>query len=130
MKAILESPSRMIPVLVVSIVIAVGSAFIILTTDSPSAAAPEASGPAQSGVVKVDIADFKYNPAAVTVKPGSKVMWTNSDAANHTATADDGSFDTGDLGQGDTATETLQKPGTYTYICSFHAFMTGTVEVK
>ncbi len=59
----------------------------------------------------IDIADFKYMPAVVTVSAGTKVTWTNSDDAAHTATADDDSFDTGDLDRGDSKSIVLDEPG-------------------
>ena len=79
---------------------------------------------------KVDIADFAFDPETITVKAGTKVTWTNSDDATHTATADDGSFDTGDLDKGDSKSVTFDKPGTFTYYCRFHPFMKATVEVQ
>jgi plastocyanin len=57
------------------------------------------------------------------------VTWTNQDFAPHTATADDGSFDTGRLDQGETGSVTFDQPGTYTYTCTFHPNMKGTVVV-
>ncbi len=78
----------------------------------------------------IDIADFKYDPATVSVKAGTEVTWTNADEADHTATAGDGSFDTGDLAQGDAKSVTFDKPGTFTYYCRFHPFMKATVEVQ
>ena len=61
---------------------------------------------------EIEIADFKFDPETVTVEAGTEVTWTNSDDAPHTATADDGSFDTGDLDKGDSASVTLDEPGT------------------
>ena len=52
---------------------------------------------------EVEISDFKFAPEAITVEAGDTVTWTSSDDAPHTATADDGSFDTGDLDKGDAA---------------------------
>lgn len=80
---------------------------------------------------KVDIANFDYSPKTVTVKTGGTVTWTNTDGANHTATQSPGGsgFDTGTLSKGDSKTETFKTPGTYQYICLFHAFMHGTVKV-
>jgi plastocyanin len=86
--------------------------------------------PADSGSVAVDISDFKYDPDAVVVDAGTKVTWTNSDSAPHTATADDSSFDTGDLDRGDSAAVTLDEAGTFSYFCRFHPFMKATVEVQ
>jgi plastocyanin len=65
----------------------------------------------------------------VTVSVGGTVEWSNSDAAPHTATAEDNSFDTGSLDKGDTAKVTFDEPGTIKYICTFHPFMNATVEV-
>jgi plastocyanin len=90
-----------------------------------------AGGGAAVSAAKVDISDFAYDPETITVKAGGTVTWTNDDSAEHTATADDHStFDTGTLNQGDSKKVTLDKPGTYTYVCSFHAFMHGTVVVE
>ena len=77
----------------------------------------------------VDITDFLYDPATVTVSKGGTVEWTNNDKAPHTATAEDGSFDTGSLDKGDSAKVTFDEPGTFKYICTFHPFMGATVEV-
>jgi plastocyanin len=79
---------------------------------------------------KVAIADFDYDPRAITVHAGTTVTWTNSDDAAHTATAEDGSFDTGTLEQGDSETVSFDEPGSYAYYCRFHAFMKATVEVE
>lgn len=57
------------------------------------------------------------------------MTWVNNDAAPHTATAAD-AFDTGSLDKGDSKPVTLSKPGSYSYVCEFHAFMKGTVVVK
>lgn len=78
---------------------------------------------------KVEIVDFSFNPDPVTIAVGGKVTWLNQDSAPHTATADDGSFDTGTLDQGKLKSETFKEAGTYDYICSIHPTMHGTVEV-
>ena len=78
---------------------------------------------------KVEIVDFAYDPDPVTVQVGGKVTWLNQDADAHTATAEDGSFDTGTLEEGKLKSETFKQAGTYTYICDFHPDMHGTVEV-
>lgn len=78
---------------------------------------------------KVEIVDFTYQPDPVVVQVGGKVIWQNEDSAPHTATADDGSFDTGTLEEGKTGSATFKEPGTYTYFCEIHPTMHGTVEV-
>jgi LPXTG-motif cell wall-anchored protein len=78
----------------------------------------------------VTIQNFQFQPASVTVTEGDSVTWTNQDAAPHTATADDGSFDTGTLNQGDSGSLTFDNVGSFAYHCSFHPSMTGTVVVQ
>ena len=79
---------------------------------------------------------FGYSPDAITVVIGKNntVFWTNDDSAPHTVTSDTaGMFDSGSTGpltsQGGTYQYTFTTPGTYTYHCSFHAWMQGTVKV-
>jgi plastocyanin len=92
---------------------------------SPSAptatVARSAPPPAQGGgETKIDIVGFKYGAAPATVKVGTKVTWTNLDTAPHTATADDNSFDSGNLQKGDAYSFTPQKAGTFDYYCALH----------
>jgi len=96
------------------------------STASGNAAAP--SGDAVRSA-KVEIEDFAYNPDPVAIEEGGKVIWVNRDSAPHTATAEDGSFDTGTLDEGKLKSESFKQPGTYEYICSIHPDMHGTVEV-
>jgi plastocyanin len=78
----------------------------------------------------VTIKDFEFTPASVTVKLGDTVMWTNDGPSTHTVTADDGSFESGDLSAGKTFSHTFQTAGTFTYHCSIHPFMTAEVIVQ
>jgi plastocyanin len=103
------------------------------TTESGNESASGANAPAPSGNAvrseKVEIEDFAYNPDPVTIEEGGKVIWLNKDSAPHTATAEDGSFDTGTIDEGKLKSETFKEPGTYEYVCSIHPQMHGTVEV-
>ncbi len=104
-------------------------------TGSTESESSESSGsaPAPSGEAaraeKVEIVDFAYDPDPVIVQVGGKVTWLNQDSAPHTATAEDGSFDTGTLEEGKLKSETFKQAGTYAYICEIHPDMHGTVEV-
>jgi len=105
------------------------------TAPPPAGASPEPSGnaAAPSGeavrAAKVEIVDFAYDPDPVTIQVGGKVIWLNQDAAPHTATAEDGSFDTGTLDRGKLKSEVFKDAGTYAYVCAIHPTMHGTVEV-
>jgi len=94
------------------------------TSESESAPSGEA---AKSE--KVQIVEFSYEPDPVVVQAGGKVIWQNEDTAPHTATADDGSFDTGTIEKGKLGSATFKEPGTFTYHCEIHPTMHGTVEV-
>jgi plastocyanin len=105
-------------------------------TAEPTENEGEAEAPPPSGEgeklersVKVEIANFEYNPDPVRVAAGGKVIWLNQDSAPHTATADDGSFDTGTIDEGKLKSETFKTPGTFTYHCEIHPQMHGTIEV-
>jgi plastocyanin len=94
----------------------------------------KSSGPASNVPVagdhaSVKIVNYGFMPPVLTVKVGTRVTFGNEDATAHTATADQGSFDTGTLNHGRRMTITFNRPGTFTYHCAFHAFMTGTIKV-
>ena len=108
-------------------------------SSTPASTTTSASG---GGGSAVSIADFAFSPQTLTVTAGTAVTWTNNDGAPHTVTATDGpstgaqttgAFDSGNLGQGQTFSFTLEKAGTYYYDCTLHAAqasMHGTVVVQ
>ena len=79
----------------------------------------------------VTISNFKFVPATLTVKVGTKVTFTNEDNEPHTATSQSTStIHSPTLSKGQSYTITFTKPGTYDYICTIHPFMKGTVIVR
>lgn len=78
----------------------------------------------------VTIQNFAFSPASITIKAGQSITWTNEDSIGHSATADDNSWDTGVLSQGQSKSITFAKAGTYTYHCSVHPNMKATVIVQ
>lgn len=75
----------------------------------------------------VTIKGMKFDPPALTVAAGDTITFTNEDGAPHTATADDGAFDTGRLSKGQSATVTVSASGEHAYKCLVHPSMKGTV---
>ena len=71
-----------------------------------------------------------YSPDDVSVSSGSTVTWSNNDNAPHTVTANDASFDSGNLAPKQMYSFTFTKAGEYNYHCLYHPWMTGDVEVK
>ena len=79
----------------------------------------------------VVIQNFRFKPANITIKRGTKVRWINKDSTAHTATANNGrSFDSGRLGKGQRYTHTFKSAGKKRYHCEPHPHMRGTVVVK
>ena len=78
----------------------------------------------------VTIADFDFTPATITVNQGDTVTWNNNGPTPHSATANDGSFDTGILKKGQTSSHTFNQAGTFSYFCKPHPFMKATVVVQ
>jgi LPXTG-motif cell wall-anchored protein len=78
----------------------------------------------------VTIEDFAFSPKSITIDVGDTVTWRNNDDVAHSATAEDGSFDTGTFGKGASRSETFDTAGTFQYICTPHPFMKGTVKVN
>ena len=77
------------------------------------------------------IKNFTYEPATLTVAPGATITVINQDSAPHTLTAGDKSFDSGTIAGGQRGTVTAPtKPDSYSYICTIHQYMTGTLIVK
>jgi plastocyanin len=82
-----------------------------------------------SNAAAVQVVDFAFDPAALTVPVGTTVTWTNAGSRPHTVTADDGSFDSGRLDPGEQFSQTFDQPGTFTYHCNFHPDMQGSITV-
>ena len=84
-----------------------------------------------SGEAPVDIVNFEFKPQKVVVKPGTKVMWTNEDTAIHDV-LDKSPLNTPkskEMAKGEMFFITYAAPGSYSYICGIHQYMTGSVEV-
>ena len=94
---------------------------------SSSTTTSGSAGSATSTGSTITIKSFTFSP--LTVKAGQKVTVKNMDSTTHTVTADDGSFNTGDIAAGSSATFTPSGAGTFKYHCNIHNYMTGTLKV-
>lgn len=93
-------------------------------------APPPAPTPARQGGVTVSMVDYAFEPSAIEITVGGSVTWVNNGPDEpHTATAGDGSFDTGELAVGASSTVSFDQAGSFSYLCSLHPGMTGTVAV-
>ncbi len=89
-----------------------------------------AAAPAPRAGTVVHIRDDAFVPASVTVPAGTTVTFVNDDDDAHTATADDASWDSEGLNQGQSWTHTFAKAGKVAYHCTVHPMMHGTVVVR
>ena len=78
---------------------------------------------------QVGIVYFHYTPNTITVHVGDTVLWHNLSHFHHTVDADDESFESEILYQGDDFSHTFDGTGTFKYHCDIHDFMHGTVVV-
>ena len=96
-------------------------------TAPPSLPATTTTRPPASAALA--IRNFSFQPATLRVAPGTVVTVTNDDATTHTWTADGGGWDSGPIAPASSYRRTFTTPGTFTYHCSIHTYMTGTVQV-
>ena len=118
---------RKVPTVVLALIVPVIAVVTLLITLN---ATSDDSGSASSNGTAVSIKNFQFSPNPIVVKAGSTLTVTNDDGTMHTLTADNKSFDTGDLDGGAKATVKIGAPGTYAYHCDIHNYMTGTIEAK
>ena len=87
--------------------------------------------PASSKPGEVRIVNFEFKPQTIVVKPGTTVTWVNADSSIHDIkdTSPLATPTSPSLSKGDTFQITYAEPGTYSYVCGIHPYMTGTVEV-
>ena len=88
----------------------------------PESKAPEA--------VEVKIDNFAFTPGTLTIAAGTEVTWTNHDDIAHNVINDDKIFQSKTLNPDEKFSFTFTKPGTYSYLCSIHPKMTGTIVVQ
>lgn len=84
---------------------------------------------ALEGYGYVNILDYEYQPALITIHPGRIVTWENFGLTDHSVTSDSGAFDSGTLAPGEKFQYTFTTVGNCPYHCSFHPEMTGLVIV-
>src|ERR1700688_3720388 len=97
---------------------------------SPALPQVKANDQPSAGSADIRIDNFSFGPQTVTVPVGTTVTWTNRDDIPHTVVSTDGVFKSKVRDTDEKFSYTFTKPGTYSYVCSVHRKMTGTVVVK
>jgi plastocyanin len=106
------------------------ASFVMIASISFQAPPGVSAASAAAGKAEVKIDNFSFSPAALKVKAGTQITWTNGDDIPHTVVGDGQAFKSKVLATGEKFTFTADKPGTYSYACSIHPNMTGKVVVE
>jgi plastocyanin len=87
------------------------------------------AAPASAGSQTVSIANFSFTPSSLVVQKGGTVTFDNTSPSTHTATSDDGFFNTGNISGGTSRNETFASAGSFPYHCQIHPIMMGSIMV-
>lgn len=107
------------------------------TTTTAPAATTATTSPATSTTAlveegsEVSIKNFVFGPTDLAVSVGDTIVWTNDEAGiGHTATSNDGLWNSEMLRPGDTFEFTFTEAGTFTYFCTIHPSMQASITVS
>lgn len=80
----------------------------------------------------VQMVNYAFAPASITVNEGDTITWTNQDTAPHTVTTTSGpqSLNSPYLSKGQSWSYTFSAPGTYEYYCTVHPDMRARIVVR
>jgi plastocyanin len=109
---------------------AVGVTALLAAALPELTAAGAAAVTAAASSATVDIDNFAFTPAALTVTAGTTVTWKNEDDSPHRIGDKNGTFKSAALDTDDSFSHTFAAPGEYPYICTIHPYMVGTIIVK
>ncbi len=117
----------------IALLAAVAAATFSFACGSSSSSPAAPSGPAPDVTIQIqgDRGSSSYAPNPTTMRVGQSVAWHNADSIAHDSTQDSGRFQTGTLNAGATSTAiTMSTAGTFTYHCTIHPGMVGTITVQ
>ncbi len=101
----------------------------VAPTLAPATLTPAPATPAVTQNFTVKLINYSFSPSHLTVPIGSKVVWTNADNDTHNVTSDTGLFASGNMAHGRNFSYTFTTVGSYSYTCTFHPGMGGTIDV-
>jgi plastocyanin len=109
---------------------ALGLVALLLAAAPQRPSAGEAVLKAAAGVATVQIDNFAFAPATLTVTAGTTVTWKNDDDDAHSVVEKARKFKSAALDTDDTFSQTFTAPGQYEYFCSIHPHMVGKIVVQ
>ena len=96
---------------------------------STTGASSTTSTEVEAETFEVNIENFRFVPASITVRVGDTVRW-KLESGTHTTTSSTGVWDSDSMTAGDRFPYTFNQPGTYAYFCEIHPGMQGSVVVQ
>jgi len=99
------------------------------TTSGPSPSPVTSTTTSVANQYSIAIQNYAFNPSTLTIPKGVTVTWKNYDPVQHTVTSNSGIFSSPLLSTGDTYTYQFNNTGSFSYHCSIHTYMTGTIVV-
>jgi len=124
-------------IIIVLLIIIAGIGYFFANTNYqkgvPTISKPDitiSSGPANVASQNIEIKNFTFIPEKITIKKGTKVVWTNKDNAPHQIVSDQSVFKGNVLQEGENYSFTFTNSGTYTYNCGIHPNMKGEILVE
>ncbi len=109
------------------------SSYLPVTTVPSGGGGGGGGGTGGPGPNEVWMQNTAFVPSTLTVAVGTTVTWTNKDATTHDVTYLTGPVvfgPSGTLSQNGTFSFMFNTPGTYTYHCTIHVGMNGTIIVQ
>ena len=119
--------------LILAILVIAGATVVIAgcTSSSNPSPGPVTSTASTSTASQnpVAIQNYAFSPSTLTIQKGANVTWTNYDSVQHHVVSDSSAFSSPLLNKGDTYTHQFNNTGSFSYICSIHPYMKGTIVV-
>ena len=127
------TPSRKPLLIIVGVILAL----IVIGIVGVEMSSTSESGDSDPGPTSVDdtdivigIRNYKYNPSIISIPRGATVTWLNDDKADHTATDKNSAWDSTIIHSEESQALQFNTPGTYSYYCTIHPYMTGTLTIR
>ena len=103
---------------------------IVLSAGVMVACSDDDDGTGPDGSETVEMRDFSFSPATVTVEAGTAVRWVNEGNEAHNTRSETQVWSSADLPSGQSFNFTFPTAGTFPYVCTLHPGMEGTVIVQ
>lgn len=105
-------------------------ATVAAQAQQPTPASAGHDNDAADDSITVRISGMRFEPASITVKPGTTVTWVHESPMPHTITGNASGLGSSTLYNGQTYSHTFEKDGLFNYYCDIHPSMTGSVVVE